>query len=100
MEPPVTDIPYVPRARIEVCPQPHRNIPMDRYACFHRRMTSYGEATVAVDATTKLERSGLQASLGSELFHQGDLAAVIDAMLDDAVQQGVIVMVPLWDNLL
>ena len=39
MEPPATDVPYVPRARIEVCPHHHRNHPMDRYACFHRRMT-------------------------------------------------------------
>jgi len=38
MEPPATDEPYVPRARIEVCPHHHRNHPMDRYACFHRRM--------------------------------------------------------------
>jgi len=41
MEPPATDEPYVPRARIEVCPHHHRNHPMDRYACFHRRMTGF-----------------------------------------------------------
>src|SRR5277367_449217 len=35
------DIPYVPRARIEACPQRRNKIPMDRCARFHRRMTRY-----------------------------------------------------------
>lgn len=33
------DKPYVPRARIEACPHRRINLPMDRCACFHRRMT-------------------------------------------------------------
>lgn len=63
------------------------------------RMTRVRGGYVRGDATTKVERSVLQASLGRELFHQRDLAAVVDAMLNNAVQQRVIVMVPLWDHL-